>query len=181
VTSAASGLETSPYDGVPEVWFDDLASARGLRSDPQHRGARLDEPNFIDMDRFASVATQELVVHGGPPIAIDDPGVKVILMLRRRAQTPGPEFADAWFARAPSALAPSHAVRRTVATAAVAEAYDDDGPQYDGFAELSWSSLDALERDWAAMRGPVLSAASDVATLSRSHLFVAREERVIWP
>jgi hypothetical protein len=182
VPTTATGLAVAPYDGIPEVWHDDLASALALRSNPQYtRYAQRDEPNFIDMERFASVPTQEVVVRGGPSVAVDDPGAKVILMLRRRAGTAGSDFAAAWFACAPSALEPWGDVRRAVATAAVPESYIDGDPEYDGFAELFWPSLDALERDWAQMSGRVISIVSEVAALDRSHLFVAEEERVIWP
>ena len=61
------GLAEAEWDGVPEVWFSNLESALGQRTDPQYtEHAHLDEPNFIAMDRLRRL----LAVHH----VLRDPG-----------------------------------------------------------------------------------------------------------
>jgi uncharacterized protein (TIGR02118 family) len=49
IPGAVPGLASSPYEGIAEVWLDDIATAVGLADDPDYtENARLDEPNFID-------------------------------------------------------------------------------------------------------------------------------------
>ncbi len=58
---------SSPYDGVAEVWFDDLATATAMRDSREYlEGAFADEPNFIDTSRLAWIVTRENVVVAGP-------------------------------------------------------------------------------------------------------------------
>jgi uncharacterized protein (TIGR02118 family) len=37
-----------PYDGVAELWFDNLASLAAIAATAQFRAAKADEPNFVD-------------------------------------------------------------------------------------------------------------------------------------
>ncbi len=40
------------YDGVFEIWFDDLASMEVAFASPQGQAEIADGPNFFDMERF---------------------------------------------------------------------------------------------------------------------------------
>ena len=52
-------LVPSQFDGVAELWFDDLAALQAARHSPEWRASSLDEANFIDETRTASFVTEE--------------------------------------------------------------------------------------------------------------------------
>src|SRR3954447_25408975 len=82
VRVAVPGVASAPYEGIAEVWLDDVAAALGLADDPDYtENAKLDEPNFSDVDRHGVIVAAEQVVKAGPPVAQDDAGVKLMLLL----------------------------------------------------------------------------------------------------
>jgi len=52
----------SDFDGVAELWFDDLEALRSARRSPEWRVSTDDERNFIDHKRVAYVVTEEHVI-----------------------------------------------------------------------------------------------------------------------
>lgn len=57
--------DTSPaYDGVAELWFDDLEALQAAMASPELQAAREDERNFIDHSRVFVVITQEHTIVG---------------------------------------------------------------------------------------------------------------------
>lgn len=52
-------LPPAPFDGMAELWFDDLAALRAARLSPEWRASTEDEPNFIDATRTALFLTEE--------------------------------------------------------------------------------------------------------------------------
>ena len=61
---ASAELGPVAYDGVAEVWFEDLDSLRSAMNSPQVAAALEDEKNFIDHSRVAMFLTEEYVVVG---------------------------------------------------------------------------------------------------------------------
>jgi len=56
-------LEAGSYDGVAELWFDDLAAMNAAFSEPRYLEViRPDELKFVDMERTVSLVTEELEV-----------------------------------------------------------------------------------------------------------------------
>jgi len=49
------------YDGVAELWFDDLAALNAARQSPEWRASTDDEAHFIDPSKVAYFVTQEHV------------------------------------------------------------------------------------------------------------------------
>ncbi len=47
------------YDGVAELWFDDLEAFQGILGSPELQTAREDERNFIDHSRSILIITEE--------------------------------------------------------------------------------------------------------------------------
>jgi uncharacterized protein (TIGR02118 family) len=47
------------FDGVAELWFDDLPALEAARRSPEWRASTEDEPNFIDETRTAVLVTEE--------------------------------------------------------------------------------------------------------------------------
>jgi len=50
------------YDGVAELWFDDLQSLLAARQSAEWKASTQDEANFIDHTRVAYLITEEHVV-----------------------------------------------------------------------------------------------------------------------
>ena len=50
------------YDGVAELWFDDVAALLAARQSPEWKAATDDEINFIDHSEVAYFVSQEHVV-----------------------------------------------------------------------------------------------------------------------
>jgi uncharacterized protein (TIGR02118 family) len=50
------------YDGVAEVWFDDLEALLAARQSPEWEASTADEANFIDHDRVAYFVSEERVI-----------------------------------------------------------------------------------------------------------------------
>ena len=52
-------LGPPPFDGMAELWLDDLAALRAARQSPEWRASSDDEANFIDETRTALFLTEE--------------------------------------------------------------------------------------------------------------------------
>jgi uncharacterized protein (TIGR02118 family) len=57
--SDPDGLRPPAFDGMAELWFDDLAALRAARQSPEWRASTEDEANFIDETRPALFLTEE--------------------------------------------------------------------------------------------------------------------------
>jgi uncharacterized protein (TIGR02118 family) len=51
-----------PYDGIAELWFDDMQSLSVARQSAEWKTSTEDEANFIDPTKVAYVITEEHVV-----------------------------------------------------------------------------------------------------------------------
>ncbi len=52
-------LSPPPFDGMAELWFDDLAALEAARRSPEWRASSADEAHFIDATRTALFLTEE--------------------------------------------------------------------------------------------------------------------------
>jgi uncharacterized protein (TIGR02118 family) len=173
VRGEVASLPSSIYEGIAEVWLDDVGAAVGLAEDPDYtENAKLDEPNFIDVDRHGVIVAREHVIDAGPPIAKDAPGVKAMLLLRRRAGA---------FTAPPTRLADGLAgAERIVLAVPLDESYADGAtPPYDAVLEAWFADADAFERAWASTGDVVLDELD--ADRSASSAVLVEELRVIWP
>jgi uncharacterized protein (TIGR02118 family) len=50
------------YDGMAELWFDDIESLLAARQSPEWKASTEDEANFIDHDKVAYFVSEEHVV-----------------------------------------------------------------------------------------------------------------------
>jgi uncharacterized protein (TIGR02118 family) len=183
IDAQVPGFAQSPYEGIAEVWWDDIAAADRVASDPDYlNGARLDEPTFIDMPRLANVLTSERPLLRCD-VTPEEPEVALLLMLKRRPGVALEEFRSRWPAEAEIALTASPRVCRVVTsltlTATYAEAADE--PVYDGVAELSWPDRSRYEDDWGDCGSAVAAAVMAFCDAERTHGHLAEENRVIWP
>ncbi len=177
--TSVDGLPASIYEGVAEVWFDDLETALGMAADPDYiNGAGADEPNFIDQSRLAFLfCTDPLPDKPGIPDGLggDHPEVKSLVLMRRASD-------GGWIDREliPAALQLPDVQRVGVARAIPGAT--QDGQAFDAVLELSWRGLVAHDRAWAD------PAAEKLCEVIRSGLdmdtsagLVAEVQRVVWP
>jgi uncharacterized protein (TIGR02118 family) len=52
----------SDYDGMAELWFDDIEALLAARQSPEWRASSEDEANFIDHERVAYFVSEERVI-----------------------------------------------------------------------------------------------------------------------
>jgi len=52
-------MAPADFDGMAELWFDDMAALQAARRSPEWRASSLDEANFIDHTRTALFLTEE--------------------------------------------------------------------------------------------------------------------------
>jgi uncharacterized protein (TIGR02118 family) len=57
-------MPPAAFDGMAELWFDDLAALEAARRSPEWRASTADETNFIDETRTASFVTEEHEIIG---------------------------------------------------------------------------------------------------------------------
>ena len=50
------------YDGVAELWFDDIEALLAARQSPEWKAATDDEANFIDQNKTAYFVSEENVI-----------------------------------------------------------------------------------------------------------------------
>jgi uncharacterized protein (TIGR02118 family) len=50
------------FDGMAELWFDDLAAILEARRSPEWEASTADEANFVDPERSASFVSEELEI-----------------------------------------------------------------------------------------------------------------------
>jgi uncharacterized protein (TIGR02118 family) len=178
------GLAPCPYEGIAEVWFDDYAAAASLATDPDYtEHARLDEPNFVDMEGLVFFPTGERVMLGGPPIERDTPLVKLLLLVRRKPGLSPEEFDRHWRElHGPLMVAAHPGLRRYVQCPTLPEAYAGGDPAYDGVGELWWDDLETFRRSWgaAAADGQLRRIAGSFVDMPPAGM-LAEEYRVLWP
>jgi uncharacterized protein (TIGR02118 family) len=58
---------SSDFDGVAELWFDDLAALEAARHSPEWQASSADEANFIDGTRTAIFVTEEQEIRAQEP------------------------------------------------------------------------------------------------------------------
>jgi uncharacterized protein (TIGR02118 family) len=54
-----TGMSRPSFDGMAELWFDDLAALQAARRTPEWKASNKDEANFIDGTRTAFFLTEE--------------------------------------------------------------------------------------------------------------------------
>ena len=55
----SADIASPNFDGVAELWFDDMAALEAARRSPEWQASSADEVNFIDRTRTALFLTEE--------------------------------------------------------------------------------------------------------------------------
>src|SRR5262245_32753091 len=81
------------YDGIAEIWADDLAALRAMAAAAEYAPVKADEARFIDPARQGAIVTHEHVIKDGP--APPD-GVKNVEFVTRRPDLSVEAFQRHW-------------------------------------------------------------------------------------
>ena len=176
IRQAVDGLPGSIYEGVAEVWFDDLDTALGMGADPDYvDGAGADEPNFIDQSRLTFLFCTDPLPDKAGGLTPSDHEVKSLLLLRNASN--GNWLDDQLI---PCALKLPDVQR--VGLARAIPGATEERQLFDAVLELSWPNLASHDRAWADPAAEELCelVISSVAREASASL-VAEVYQVIWP
>ncbi len=60
ISNSTLGFRETTFDGLTEIWFDDMASFEALFNDPEYlQRIRPDEAKFVDLERSEILLMQE--------------------------------------------------------------------------------------------------------------------------
>ncbi len=130
------------YDGVAELWYDDVDTMRRIAQLPVSSAALADDANFMDMSTTAFLLTEEVVQKEGDAGASP---VKLISFLTRKAGIEVAPFQKYWREIHGPLAAKIPQVRRYIQSHVRPSAYSGGrAPRYDGIAETWFTGLDAM-------------------------------------
>ncbi len=175
---------TSPYEGLAEIWFEDIQTGQGLGANPDYiNGAYADEPNFISDEGPSFLMTRENVVVPGPELAKDTPGVKALFLVKRKPGLSVAEFQDYWRNKHAPIVPKTPGLQRYVQCHVAPETYGAETPKYDGVAELCWADMASFEKGWQSdeMQVEQFNDVPNFVDIQNSVGLLVEEIRVIWP
>lgn len=124
------------FDGIAEVWFDDIDAMRANAGHPALDRIRADEANFIDLDTMGSIIAEPATVIDG-----EAAGAKLLVLVKRNPSVEQERFDRAWRDEVGGAMAAlagdANAPTRYEQDHTRASAYRHGRePDYDGTASL---------------------------------------------
>ncbi|MGH7934737.1 MAG: EthD family reductase [Candidatus Binataceae bacterium] len=141
------------YDGLAELWYEDTAAMRRAAESPASLAALKDDVNFIDMNTFANVLTEEIMLKEGPR---DSSMLKIATFLFRKPDLAVEPFQKYWREKHGPLAAKIPQVLRYAQSHARASSYRDGRvPAFDGVAEV-W--LENIEAARASSKTPEYAA-----------------------
>lgn len=165
-----------PWDGIAEVWMDDVDGFRRLPGTREYEAVQADERNFIG--RSAMLLVDDVLIKDGP---IPQDGVKNIELVTRRKGMDVAKFHAYWAEVHGPIAAKIPVLRRYVQSHARMGAYKGGRePIYDGCA-LTWFDGTADMRVSAASPEYAVTRADEPNFLPDGHLpfLIAREHVIV--
>jgi uncharacterized protein (TIGR02118 family) len=129
-------VQDGPFDGMAELWFDDLATADAAVTSPAGRAARADADAHVARRERLNLAEYTIVDHPAPP------RFKYTAGLKRRAEMSREAFARWWLERHVPFVKQFPAVRKYRVSLV------ESGPEtvVDGLAEVWFDDMATLRR-----------------------------------
>ncbi|MDE0452738.1 MAG: EthD family reductase [Gammaproteobacteria bacterium] len=144
------------WDGIAEVWFDDIESMRANAASPVLADIRADEVNFIAPGSMVSIITAEHVLAGDSAATARH---KVLALVKRGASHTPEQFQREWRDGIGPQVADLPGVCRYVQDHCRLGIYRTGRePQYDGMASLWYREPFSLAREGrrtVALEGPL--------------------------
>jgi hypothetical protein len=170
------------YQGLPAVWFSDMATATGLHTNPDFQESHADEENLVERSRLGWLRSTETVIVPGPPAAPGDPERwKLTLLLVAHPSADAFPLAIVDVVREVVDTLPA-LVRATVSLPRT-DQYTQSPPLFDAVLEFAFGSRADLEAatDSAGFRQRALPSIERLVDPARSSAAWTYEERWIWP
>lgn len=132
------------YDGVAEIWYDDVETMRRIADLPESRAALADGEDFLDVSKGALIVTEEHVQKEGPT---DSSMVKLVEGITRKPGMDVEAFQSYWRTAHGPLAARIPMIRRYVQCHTRLSGYRAGRqPLYDGVAEV-WADGTAALRE----------------------------------
>lgn len=132
------------YDGLAEVWADDVAAFRAMSTSPQYKALIADEERFIDRSSMVFLLTEEHVIKEGP---VPADGLKNIEMVHHRKDMAIPDFQAYWRGTHGPIAAEIPMIRRYVQSHVRLSGYRrEPKPVCDGLAITWFDSIEAMRQ-----------------------------------
>ena len=134
--SLAADAQDGPFDGMAELWFDDLAAAAAAFASPAGQATRADADAHVDRREPLNLTEHTIVDHPAPP------RFKYTAGLKRRADMNREAFAHWWLDRHVPYVKKFPDVRKYRVSLV------ELGPEtiVDGLAEVWFDDMDTLRR-----------------------------------
>jgi uncharacterized protein (TIGR02118 family) len=136
VISLAADAQEGPFDGMAELWFDDLAAADAAFASPAGQAARADADAHVARRERLNLTEHMIIDHPAPP------RFKYTAGLKRRADMSREAFAHWWLERHVPYVKRFPAVRKYRVSLV------ESGPEtvVDGLAEVWFDDMAMLRR-----------------------------------
>lgn len=130
------------YDGVAEIWVDDIQALRQMAATDAYKAVIGDEMNFIDKGSMVLILTDEHVIIDG---SIPPEGVKNIEFVKRKKNMPVEGFQTYWREIHGPLAAKIPSIKRYVQSHTKLSGYQRKlQPAWDGLATTWFDSVDAM-------------------------------------
>lgn len=170
-----------PLDSIGELWFDSLADYRErLYDSPEgERAIARDVARFMGgADAYVTTEHVQRSPEAAPPTGTRPPGDKLLACLLRLPGHTRVEFAAHWLSRhAPLALR-HHGTTQYVTN--VVDARLAGGPDYDGFAELTFPPGEMQTHLYLSPEGQAEVEADMPSFIGKVHAYVVSEYVERW-
>ena len=167
VISLAADEQEGPFDGMAELWFDDLVAADAAFASPAGQAARADAEAHVARRERLNLTEHTIIDHPAPP------RFKFAAGLKRRAEMSREAFAHWWLERHVPYVKKFPAVRKYRVSLV------ESGPEtiVDGLAEVWFDDMATLRRVTASAVVKEAQQHSVAHTSDRIRLFV-EEHRI---
>ena len=137
------GLDSSSgFDGIAEVWFEDMESMRANVDTPELESIRKDEENFIDSSTMGTILTNEYIIKETEPVVLDQ---KLMALVNRLDHNDAATFHSIYRDQLGPLVAAVPGINRYVQAHTRPGIYKTNRlPPYDAVASLWFAEIDAL-------------------------------------
>jgi uncharacterized protein (TIGR02118 family) len=167
IISLAADAQEGPFDGMAELWFDDLAAASAAFASPVGRAARADADAHVARRERLNLTEHTIIDHPAPP------RFKYTAGLKRRTDMSREAFAQWWLERHVPYVKPFPNVQKYRVSLV------ESGPEtvVDGVAEVWFDDMATL---WRVTASAVVKEAQQhsVAHTSDRIRLVVEEHRI---
>jgi uncharacterized protein (TIGR02118 family) len=171
------------WSGIAEIWLKNpKEQLESLQSKPFLQGARLDEPKWAAFWNTLVLDTDAHVIKAGPPEKRECPGVKLVVLVKRKPGMSVADYRKYHLDRHVPLVEKIPAIRRHLVCFTRDSWYAVGEPRFDGIVQAWFDDVASLDR-MLETREFIEGGADDVNFLEPKHIFfmAVKEHWVIGP